>query len=44
MFKDRMMDGNMIDGGGVHYVGPQSPVDMKPDATHLLTTGSYSVE
>jgi len=35
-----MMDGNMIDGGGVHYVGPQSPVDMKPDATHLLTTVS----
>ena len=36
------MDGNMMDGGGgIHYVGPQSPVDMKPDA-NLLTTGSES--
>jgi len=31
------MDGNMMDGGGgIHYVGPQSPVDMKPEP-NLLT-------
>ena len=38
-----MMDGNMMDGGGgLHYVGPQSPVDMKPEP-NLLTPGRFSL-
>lgn len=35
------MDGNMIDGGGGGgggpYNGPQSPVDLKPETSSLLS-------
>ena len=31
------MDGNMMEGGGGQYVGPQSPVDLKPETSNLLT-------